>query len=122
MKKYEFVGIGVAIGLLFGVIYWFIHQQITWVYAQATQQRLGIEILYNADDVAFYTALSCAIIAFVLIFFRQKIYNKVEAWAIKNRSLIIRGDEEENEEEDNENNYGDDYEDEFYNGEEVDRI
>lgn len=123
MKKYEIVGIGVAIGLLYGVIYWFIRQQITWVYTQATQQGLGIKILYNADEVAFYTASTCVIISVILIFFRQKIYNKVELFAIKNRSLITRcKEEDEEEEEDYENNYGDDYEDEFYNGEEVDRI
>jgi hypothetical protein len=108
MKKYEAVGIGVAVGVLYGSILWFIRQQITWIYNQATTSGSTVLHYYNPDDVAFYTALASVIVAFTIIFLYQKIYDMVEAFAIKNRRLIIDTGE-------------DDVDDEFYNGEE-DRV
>lgn len=112
MKKLEAVGIGVAVGLIYGVILWFIRQQITWIYTQAYQQGATVTKYYSADDVAFYTAVCSVLVSFTIIFLYQYIYNRFEKFAINN-SKFITGEKNEKEI---------DHEDEFYNGEEVDQV
>jgi hypothetical protein len=78
MKSYEAAGIGIAIGVIYGALLWFIKSQIIFIYSQ----DVAFRIYYDPNLIAFYGAGLTSILCLGVAFSYQSIYSFFEDLAL----------------------------------------
>ena len=88
MKWYECAGIGIGVGLLYGILIWFIKSQLVLIYSQALFRDY-----YDPGVVAFFGAALISILCLAVILSYKSIYSFFE-----NVALVLVEKEEDDDE------------------------
>lgn len=79
MRWYEAAGIGIAIGVIYGALLWFIKSQVIAIYSQG----IPFHTYYDPNMLAFYGAGLSSILCLLLVVSYQSIYEVFENIALK---------------------------------------
>ena len=79
MRPIESVAIGAIVGIVYGILLWFIRSQVIYIYSQG----IPFSTYYDPNLVAFTGAMSAAILCLLVIFSYQYIYSFFEWLAVE---------------------------------------
>lgn len=79
MRWYEPAGIGITIGVIYGLLLWFIKSQVVLIYSQG----IAFHTYYDPNMVAFSGAALSSILCLLLVISYQSIYEVFETIALK---------------------------------------
>jgi hypothetical protein len=86
VKWYEAAGIGIIVGMVYGILLWFTKSQLIFIYSQP----IAFSVYYDPNLIAFTGASISAIFCLLIIFSYEKIYEVFE-----NIALRYKEDEDE---------------------------